>query len=351
MKVLILYAKAGGGHKTMANILAQELKNKHEIIVEDVFENSHNFFHKNLGALYSFITQKTFFIWWLLIKILRITYLERVIFKIFLATSEPLIDSLIKEHNPEIVISTYYYFSEIISHVNPKIKTWTVVSDILSPETIWFTDTNCEYIVFSDKSSQIALQTKIKNDKIHQILPVISQGFLQKIKLLQNVHSVNNTTQNTILLLGGGEGLKNAYQIAKYLLQNPKNLVHIVCGRDPKLFKKMVILSGYYSNLKVFGFVDFVSDLIYKSNCVVTKAGPNSVLEILSLQKPVFICDYIWPQESGILDFVVSHNYGVFEPNPKKLAGKIETFLYSKNSPGFDKVDLEFGNHLLSDLF
>jgi UDP-N-acetylglucosamine:LPS N-acetylglucosamine transferase len=347
MKILILYANAGGGHKTMARVLESELKSTHEVQIIDVFAKSKNPFEKNLSSIYSFLTKEGSWLWYLFIKFLRQKWFEKLTSRIFFLTSKKLIREILQEQKPDMVISTYYFLTEVVSKLDPKIQTWCVVSDLFSPEKVWFSDLNCKYLVFSDQSKQIGLESGITKKNLIQIPPVILNPSLAAKKPITS----NNSKQKTILLLGGGEGLKNAFEITQMLLEKPDYKVVVVCGRDQKMFNNLSLLAKNYSNLEIFGFVNFIPELIQKSDLVVSKAGPNSVLEILSLSKPIFLCNYIWPQEKGILDYVVENKYGVYQAKPLELVDRIETFLAKPEQFNFIKPNLEFGNSLLKKIF
>ncbi len=69
----------------------------------------------------------------------------------------------------------------------------------------------------------------------------------------------------------------------------------------------------------MFGFVDFIHDLITVSDVVISKCGASTFKEILLLGKIPVVTDYIWEQEKGNVDFLRKHQLGFFEPDLGKL--------------------------------
>ncbi|MDP3830007.1 MAG: glycosyltransferase, partial [Ignavibacteriaceae bacterium] len=77
----------------------------------------------------------------------------------------------------------------------------------------------------------------------------------------------------------------------------------------------------------VFGFVDFVYELLNIADIVITKCGASTIMEILLLQKVPIIVDYIWEQEKGNMEFVRDNNMGIYQKRISELPGIINRLL------------------------
>ncbi|HEX3074675.1 MAG TPA: glycosyltransferase [Ignavibacteriales bacterium] len=108
----------------------------------------------------------------------------------------------------------------------------------------------------------------------------------------------------------------------------------MVCGNNKSLQKSASQLKETYNkeNLFLFGFVDFVYDLINASDIVITKGGASTFMEIISLNKFQIVTDYIWEQEKGNVEYLVENELGVYEPDIKKLPQIIED-LFAMEGP------------------
>jgi len=96
-------------------------------------------------------------------------------------------------------------------------------------------------------------------------------------------------------------------------------------------------------------------ELIKKSDIVLTKAGPASIMESLFLGKPLLIYDYMSGQESGNVAFVVENNLGTFIKKIKHLPDLVERINRVQFQNDFRKrlrsLNLSRGNEqIISDI-
>ena len=82
--------------------------------------------------------------------------------------------------------------------------------------------------------------------------------------------------------------------------------IAIVCGKDAFMKKNIERMAKRYPNktIHVYGFIDFMFELMNISDIIVSKGGPATVLEALMLEKPLIVSQYVFGQEKGNVDFV-----------------------------------------------
>jgi len=102
-----------------------------------------------------------------------------------------------------------------------------------------------------------------------------------------------------------------------------------VCGKNKSLSKKIERLKKKYGNsdIKVYGYVDIIYELLNISDLVITKCGASTFMEIVMSKKIPIIINYIWEQEKGNMEFLVNKEMGIYEPNVKKLSRLINELL------------------------
>ncbi len=372
--VIIAYVKVGGGHQNMANIIHKKLDdNQISNKIVDVLEEDKKFFTKFFSLFYQILIDKLFLIWFFLIFLQRIRIFRNLFLKVIKLTHYSFLEDLFIKEKPDFFVSTYYFFDaiaiEIIKKHNLPTKVYTVVSDFFSPESIWFLSKDSRYLLFSKNSYNLALKNNIASQNLFLLPFVVKNSFHTEEKTIANITKrltfyfdkknifdiFNNLDKKqNILILGGGNGLKNSDKLAKIILKQSPSLknIWIVCGRNKELYQKCLKLGKNNPKIKVFGYVDIILELIFLSDLVVTKAGPNSVLEILAQKKPVFLFDYIWPQEKGVLDFVLKNKLGIYENNINKMAIEIKNYL--KNIKIFNNQnnkDIIINNDILLEFF
>jgi prepilin-type N-terminal cleavage/methylation domain-containing protein len=96
-----------------------------------------------------------------------------------------------------------------------------------------------------------------------------------------------------------------------------------------KLKKEIeVVTKQTKKQITVYGFVDFLPELIAKADVVIAKAGEGVVHEVLQQKKPLIISHFIWGQETGNKDFVVNNGLGFYEPKAKNIPALVQRCLY-----------------------
>jgi processive 1,2-diacylglycerol beta-glucosyltransferase/1,2-diacylglycerol 3-beta-galactosyltransferase len=146
-----------------------------------------------------------------------------------------------------------------------------------------------------------------------------------------------------LLILGGGDGIPKGEKILEELLKSkPDYEIGIVCGKNEILQKGAENLKVKYSavNLKIYGYVDFIYELINISDVVLTKCGASTIMEILNLKKVPVVNDYIWEQEQGNVDYLLEKKLGIYEPKIKKLPEAVKNLLEDEKLYSFYKENI-----------
>jgi hypothetical protein len=332
----IWYTKAGGGHESMAKTLknlVEEHYPEYSVRLIDLYEKSSHIEQTIFQKSYPFLVSRLQVVWWFLNVLWRFPLFCKITLRL-LPTKSALY--YYKREKPSIVVSTYYDLGNLHGKLQQKTKhrskLTTVVSDIFSPMRPWFLGKSDEYIVFSEHVLGKAKMWKIHLESLHRFGLLINPKFLNTIS--QSVKSSFRQTlelsdaKKTILLLAGGEGLRNGKAVFANLLQDttPRNII-VVCGRDEQLKRSCMNLANreiYHHSIHIYGFSNQLFELINCAEIVITKAGPASILENISQQKPLIICDAIWPQEMGNVEFVVNNSFGIYEPKPRNILKAVQ---------------------------
>jgi processive 1,2-diacylglycerol beta-glucosyltransferase/1,2-diacylglycerol 3-beta-galactosyltransferase len=150
-----------------------------------------------------------------------------------------------------------------------------------------------------------------------------------------------------ILILGGGDGIPKGKRILQELLgANLSAQIAMVCGKNNALLKSANKLKEEYKadNLKIYGYVDFIYELINVCDVVITKCGASTIMEILNLGRVSVVNDYIWEQEQGNIDYLIDKKLGIYEPDVKKLSGIIKNLFADEGFYSFYKTNIENEN-------
>jgi len=198
---------------------------------------------------------------------------------------------------------------------------------------MWFLVKNQNFIVFS-KGLEERIKRKNRGYTVQSFPFILDEKFSQSLSkeeilsLKKNLEYSPN--KKMLLILGGGDGIPKGEKILNELLKSNLNAeVAIVCGKNEILQTAAEKLKKNYNadHLKIYGYVDFIYDLINFSDVVITKCGASTIMEILNLKKVPVVNDYIWEQEKGNVEFLKKNKLGVYEPQIKNLPSVVKQLL------------------------
>ena len=287
-KVLIFYATYGGGHLAAAKSIKQYIdENFPEIQTEmlDCVKYVNKALNSVTTAAYREMAKKAPWAW----KKVYYNSQKGTLAKVS-NTSNKLMASkiykLFKNFQPDLVISTHPFGSQMTSYLKKKEKVSCKLATIMTdfaPHEQWLVGD--EYIDFYFVSNEIMKQkmvdSKIDENKIFVTGIPISKRFLQKYsheETLKNFKLLPN--KKTILFFGGGEfglGKEKTVQILRSLACSTYDIqVIAIAGKNQKMkeeFEKVVKEFNKENSIKVLAFTDKVPELMSISDLVITKPG------------------------------------------------------------------------------
>jgi UDP-N-acetylglucosamine:LPS N-acetylglucosamine transferase len=338
-RVLIFYAKAGGGHESAAKAFRSEMLEQDPSInvklVDIAGKNESANYLANKG--YILLTEHLTWLWAFFTYLWKQRWFMWFTYQYVKLASGKWIKENLEEFQPELVISTYFFSSDYVNHLieNKKlhltnadqIKVYTTVTEIFSAPTIWFYNKSTKYLVFSNYAKEIAQKCRVPDSNILEFGTFFNKKFNEKptssqLDIVKNEY--RKTSNPLILLVGGGSSIPKGDKILLQLLKIKQPIeIIMVCGRNEKLKDYATQLTQKYNqnnhSVTVLGFTDKLHELINLSDLIITKGGPAMILEILSQEKPMLVSHYIWEQEKGNMEYVVKNNCGYYEPNIERL--------------------------------
>ncbi len=332
-KILFLYLKTGGGHFAPARSVSQYInkyKNaKADAVLIDGFAKSSVLIKIIIEDGYRILQSKAKWIYELIYAIHKIKIIS--IISAFLVSTfiEKKLEKTIANEKPDKIIIFHFFMImpvyKILKKKKLNIHVITVVTDPFSPHPIWFLKKDQTFIVFSSELKQLCLKRGIENENV-SVFPFVLDEKFSKIAAHEEISAFKKklgfNDEKVLLILGGGDGIPKGIQILKSFFKTYKDYeIAIVCGKDPELYDKALQLKekNNFQKLKVFGYIDFVYELISLSDIVITKCGASTFMEILISRKIPIVNSYIWEQEKGNLNFLVNNNLGIYEKRVHKL--------------------------------
>ena len=345
-KYLLMYLKTGGGHLAPAKSISKYLEKNYagevEPVLIDGFEKTNKVIRYIIEDGYRNLQAKARWFYETLYAVNKVNLFARMNSAQISFYVKPYLREVFKEHNPDKVVIFHFFLIEpvyeVIEEMKLKLPVITVVTDPYTAHPLWFLNKKQEFIVFSERLKSHCIKKGIQANRIHIFPFILNEKFSQKlsddkIPGLKEEFGYDKD-KKVILLLGGGDGIPKGMRILKILLKNLKNVeVSIVCGKNNSLLSKAEKLKeeNNYGNLKVYGYVDFIFELLNISDIVISKCGASTFMEILMMKKIPVITNYMWEQEKGNVEFLVKNELGIYAPEINNLPRLIGELLNDKD--------------------
>lgn len=362
-KYHLLYLNTGGGHlapaKSIANCLEKLATHSIEPILIDGFEKANKIIQYVVEDGYRQLQSGGKWFYQFLYALYHFPFVTWLNDLVLASSITPHLERRILEDKPEKIIIFHFFLIRpvyrIIKKHNLEIPVFTIVTDPFTAHPFWFVNKKQHFIIFSERLRKHAIAANLPENNLHVFPFILDEKFssplpTESIPTLKREYGFDQT-KKMVLIFGGGDGIPNGKRILELLLKSNINLnIGIVAGKDEDLFNKAEELKIKYDakNVKVFGYVDFIYELLNISDFVITKAGASATMEILHLKKVPIIIDYIWGQEKGNMEYIRDNNMGIFEKNITKIPAIIKNLLDNEENHRYyirniEKENLKIG--------
>lgn len=347
-KFLFFYLTTGAGHISTAKVMKdciQKIDPSAEVVMVNGFDKKNYLGQIFLEKGYYLSTNFFHGLYPLAYDLYQYRFFQTATLKLLMPHTVKYIKKVILEEKPTDIVSFHFCLSpciyKAIKELKLNIKLNVMVTDPFTVPKLWFYEKKLKYLVYSEQAKQIGISQNVPEENIKivpfALNPKYQQSFTKDdIIELKKKHGYD-LNKKVLLMVGGGDGIPGAIEIINKCIQKKSKFsVAVICGHDAV---KKTFLEGQKMlypkfDLHVYGFVNYLDELVKLSDCVVMKAGPATLIEVLSCRKPVIICRYIHNQEKGNMQFAVNNNVGYFIQKPGKIYDKVEELLNDEN---FDK--------------
>jgi processive 1,2-diacylglycerol beta-glucosyltransferase len=222
-------------------------------------------------------------------------------------------EKFIIEYGPDIVLSTHFLASEVISSLKRdrrlRARLVTCVTDFRMHSFWYSAETDLFCAGFAETKNDLTRKWKVAPQKIRVTgIPVHAKFYVARDRRAICQRRGLEEGLFTVLITGGGFGVGPITALVKNIVELKLRLqVLIVCGHNDKLKKQIdrfsVVGRGTACraptvNIKTFGFIDYVDELMGVSDLGITKAGGLICSESIAKGLPLVIIAPIPGQES-----------------------------------------------------
>ncbi|MDD5356068.1 MAG: hypothetical protein PHY56_06000, partial [Candidatus Omnitrophica bacterium] len=221
MKIFIIHASAGSGHKKIAEAIgghAVDLYGKESVKIIDILDYTSKPFRFFYSTGYIFLISRFRWLWAVLFFLSDTKYLGLFNNNLRRFNNKLLCHrflNFIKKENPDIIISTHFLVNELVSYLKQKksIKTrlLSIVTDF-GVHNFWVAPNVDTYIAASLRTQEILISKKVKKEKI-KVLGIPVRRQFQKQISKESARSKFGIQGDgfTALILTGGIGMGPIY--------------------------------------------------------------------------------------------------------------------------------------------
>ena len=232
---------------------------------------------------------------------------------------------LINEINPDLIISTHPFSSQMASYLKGKGKIDCEIATILTDFAIhkqWLVGSEYtnNFFVSNDTMKNDMIDLGISENKIHVTGIPMSDRFFENFDKEAIYKMFNfNPDKKVILFFGGGEfglGKDRTVQVLDSFVKKLTNFqIVAVAGKNEKMkeaFEDLAKNNQAEDRVRVLGFTDKVPELMHISCLVVSKPGGLTTTETLASSLPMIIINPIPGQEEENAEFLESKGAGIW---------------------------------------
>ncbi len=353
-RIAFLFLKTGGGHISAARALQSYIRGRErsdaETYLFDPVPEDAFLANRLLQDGYRFTSHTVRPMWILLYEISKLKVVGVFwSFFIYLVIRKPLRNYIRENEIDKLVILHFLLLRPVTWALrsmkrSDRPKVCTIVTDPFTAHPLWFSRPNLPTVVFSEKLVGEAIEEHgFSPSRVTNFSLILKGDFEGKMPpdIIEERRRKRGIPRDlrTVLFIGGGEGFPRGEEFLRAFLKSDLNAEAVlVCGKDDQLKKRARAMAARRPGKRVhiFGFVDFVFELMNICDIIVTKGGPATLMEALILEKPLIISTYLYGQEKGNVEFVVENRAGFYAPTPEEVVEKIR--LLTENDEVWKKM-------------
>lgn len=328
-RLLFLYLKTGGGHlapaKAVASWLQANKSNEVETVLVDGFTGVSPLVKRTIEDGYRATQGYARWVYEMLYAVNKLKVVARLTCFMVSRFVVPALEKQILAQNPDKIVVFHFFLIKPVKAILKKhglnIPVLTVVTDPYTAHPVWYIDKEQNFLVFSESLKKYLVSAQRIDAQRVSVFPfIINEKFTkplapEQLQVFRQMIGLRPASK-VILVMGGADGIPRGKAILKqFITQQIDAEIVMVCGNNKRLFHQSQQLKerNPLVGIHVFGYVDFVYELLNIADLVITKCGASTFMEVLVAGKVPLINSYLWEQEKGNVEFVTHNGLGFYE--------------------------------------
>ncbi len=245
----------------------------------------------------------------------------------------PALLAAVESARPDVIVSLNpaigYTLRRAVRELGWHTPLGVVISDLVKIHPAWVTLGAAWHAVPTEDARAACVAGGVDPDTIHVTGLPVGQGFC---RLVPDRAALRRSLglpldERVVLVVGGGEG-SGAVEETVGALQASELHCHlaVVTGRNVQLRRRM-LRRWSPASCKVLGYVGNMADWMRAADVLVTKAGPNTIMEAVHCGLPMVLTGAIPGQEEANLVFAAANNLALSASRPAAIVRAVARLL------------------------
>lgn len=336
MNVLIVYAKAGGGHQSVARALQAgfwQYDTGVKVSLLDIMGESTPFPMNKFPAMYPTLTRGGGQLWKVIYASTDGNLQAKWISRAWWPVLRKRIARVVTSQEIDIVVSVYPLLNRVIGKILGQLprrpKFAVLVTDLGTAHALWVTQEADHYLVPTSMVYSRLLRLGVPPEKVSLTGLPVHPDFFQKCRNRADLRTSLGLCQicPVVLVMGGADGMGRVEKILDAMdARQIQATFVVVTGRNVAL-KARLEDKSWHIDLKALGYVEDMPRWMKAADLLLTKAGPSTISEALASGLPMVLTGYLPGQERANVAFVESIGAGIYAPQLQKMAAFVETLV------------------------
>lgn len=342
MKILLLHASAGAGHKRAAQALEKGFRAvcpEAEIQVCDILDFTAPLFRKTYAEGYLDVVRKAPELWGYMYAQSdkqSSDPLQRHLRSFINKTNTITFSRHYRDFAPDIVVCTHFMPLELISsrlqHAKTDASLFCTVTDF-AVHSLWILENVACYYVATEEARRQLLRRGQPDAQIAVSGIPIDPVFMKNQRAESARQQLGlDPAQPVVLILGGGYGVGPAVELITAAGKAGVNCrLLVVAGSNKELKERAEAAAQTLSTpVTVYGFVTNIHDLMDAADLIISKPGGLTTSEVMAKGKPMLIIDPIPGQEQRNCEYLLEAGAAARLFDIEDAGYKIESLLADK---------------------
>jgi UDP-N-acetylglucosamine:LPS N-acetylglucosamine transferase len=335
-RVMLIWGAAGGGHRSGMLAVRDaliELNPSTEIMDMDAYSRPWSYFPLTLvPQVYAFIVNHMPWAWALLFRTTNSQRGLRIAEIVTARLISPVFEGPLRYFRPDVVVCVIHSITGGLKRAlklagqNPPIG--MVVQDMVTLHHVWLLPEAAWFAMPTQEACQFALDSGFSTDRLHLLgMPLRKMFWMPPPDRTTLRQQLGLPETETVTLIVGGAGVHNLDAILAELLASDLPGHIAIVAVDAQRAKRRLEQKAKGRSVTILGRVSNISDWMWASDIMISKAGPNVIYEAMRCQLPMVLTDAIPDQETGNMWFVEHHGIGLVATRPAKIAAAANRIL------------------------